>query len=283
MGERALMQTSSPSPDGSEQFRGIVSNLPAALYTTDADGVITYFNPAAAQLWGRSPVIGEDMWCGSWRLYWPDGTALPHSECPMAVTVKTGKPVRGAEAVCERPDGSRFPFTPFPTPMFDEAGKLSGAVNMLIELPLAPRTSAPPIARAGQRDVALASLFDQTARLVHRDDGMSPTQWAIMRYLSRSAHAREEAQVADYLGASPARIARDLSLMVRHGLVSRTSAPAMPDTLSLTEHGKQALHLDPLKRLARAIAQLPEERSAAFAECLESVADRLASGDDPQK
>jgi PAS domain S-box-containing protein len=281
------MQTTSPSSDGSEQFRGIVSNLPAALYTTDADGVITYFNPAAAQLWGRSPVIGEDMWCGSWRLYWPDGTALPHSECPMAVTVKTGKPVRGVEAVCERPDGSRFPFTPFPTPMFDEAGKLTGAVNMLIELPLATRTStpptAPPIARATQRDVALAALFDQTARLVHRDDGMTPTQWAIMRYLSRTARAREEAQVVAYVGASPASIVRDLSLLVRHGFICRTPAPPQPDTLFLTEQGRQALDLDPLKRLARAIAQLSEERSAVFAESLESVADRLASDGEPQK
>ena len=74
-------------------FFQIVQNLPVAVYSTDAAGRITFYNDAAASLWGRRPKLGEDWWCGSWRLYWPDGTPMAHDECPMAVTLKTGNAV----------------------------------------------------------------------------------------------------------------------------------------------------------------------------------------------
>ncbi len=70
----------------------------------------------------------------SWKLYWPDGTPLPHDQCPMAITLKEGRPVRGAEAVLERPDGTRVPFIPYPTPLYDPNGTLVGAINMLIDI-----------------------------------------------------------------------------------------------------------------------------------------------------
>ena len=65
--------------------RELLDALPAAIYTTDAAGRITYYNTAAVQLAGRRPELGSDEWCVSWRLYWPDGTSLPHDQCPMAV------------------------------------------------------------------------------------------------------------------------------------------------------------------------------------------------------
>jgi PAS domain S-box-containing protein len=119
---------------GDGRFRDIIEALPAAIYTTDQAGHITFYNEAAVAMWGRRPELGEDQWCGSWKLYWPDGTLLPHDECPMAVVLKTGKLVRGVEAVAERPDGTRVPFAPYPTPIFDASGELAGAVNMLVDL-----------------------------------------------------------------------------------------------------------------------------------------------------
>ena len=117
-----------------DHFRQIVEELPTALYMTDAAGRITYFNKAAAKLWGRAPKLGEELWCGSWKLFWPDGRPMAHEECPMALTLKTGRPVLGAQAIAERPDGSRFPFAPFPSPLFDTDGNVTGAVNMLFDI-----------------------------------------------------------------------------------------------------------------------------------------------------
>jgi PAS domain S-box-containing protein len=117
-----------------DQLRQILEALPAAVYTTDAQGRITYYNRAAAQLAGREPEIGKDEWCVTFRLYTPDGKEVPHHECPMATALKENRPVRGVEAMAQRPDGSLFPFLPFPTPIQDETGALVGAVNMLVDI-----------------------------------------------------------------------------------------------------------------------------------------------------
>src|SRR4051794_34164144 len=117
-----------------EQLRQVLDALPAAVYTTDAKGTITYYNRAAAELAGREPEIGKDEWCVTFRIYTPDGKLLPHDQCPMAVALKEQRPVRGVEAMAQRPDGTLFPFLPFPTPIKDEDGHVLGAVNMLVDI-----------------------------------------------------------------------------------------------------------------------------------------------------
>src|SRR5438045_7842610 len=116
------------------RFRALLDVLPAAIYVTDADGRITYYTQAAADLAGREPRLGTDEWCVSWRLYSMDGRPMRHDECPMAVALKENRAVRGAEAILERPDGTRIPFAPYPTPLRDASGRLIGAVNMLVDI-----------------------------------------------------------------------------------------------------------------------------------------------------
>ena len=103
----------------------LLEALPVAVYTTDAEGRITYYNKAAVELWGTSPKIGSDRWCGSWRLYWLDGRPMAHHECPMAVTLREGRPIRGVEAIAKRPDGTRVLFAPYPTPLRDGSGRIT--------------------------------------------------------------------------------------------------------------------------------------------------------------
>ncbi|WP_026617605.1 PAS domain S-box protein [Ensifer aridi] len=119
--------------ESERHMRDLLEALPAAVYTTDADGRITFFNKAAVEMAGRTPALG-DKWCVTWRLYRPDGTYLPHDQCPMAVTLKEDRPVRGEEAIAERPDGTRIPFIPYPTPLHDANGNLIGAINMLVDI-----------------------------------------------------------------------------------------------------------------------------------------------------
>lgn len=115
-------------------LRDLLDAVPAAIYTTDAVGRVTSCNQAAADLAGRTPELGSDRWCVSWRLYWPDGRLMRHDQCPMAQALREQRPVHGAEVVLERPDGMRVPIMPHPTPLFDENGRLIGAVNMLVDV-----------------------------------------------------------------------------------------------------------------------------------------------------
>lgn len=117
-----------------QHFRQLLDSLPAAIYATDADGRITFYNRAAIELSGREPQLGTDQWCVSWRLLLPDGTPLPHELCPMAVALKEDRPVRGVEIIAERPDGTRVSLLPYPTPLHDSTGALIGAVNMLVDI-----------------------------------------------------------------------------------------------------------------------------------------------------
>ena len=116
------------------QFREMIDTLPAAIYTTDAEGKLTHFNPAAVEFSGRTPQLGTDQWCVSWKLYHPDGRPMPHDECPMAIALKEGRIIKGAEAIAERPDGTRRWFTPYPTPIRDDQGNIVGGINMLLEI-----------------------------------------------------------------------------------------------------------------------------------------------------
>ncbi|AFL49822.1 PAS domain S-box-containing protein [Sinorhizobium fredii] len=118
----------------SSDFRAALDALAVAVYTTDADGFVTYCNPAAVSLAGREPELGQDRWCVSWKLRRPDGTPLPHDECPMAMALKGRQPIRGEELVAVRPDGSTALLLPHPTPIFDESGELTGAVNLLVDI-----------------------------------------------------------------------------------------------------------------------------------------------------
>jgi PAS domain S-box-containing protein len=95
--------------DSERHMRNLLEALPAAVYTTDAEGRITFYNRAAVELSGRTPQLG-DLWCVTWKLFNTDGTYLPHDQCPMAVALKENRPIRGVEAIAERPDGSRVPF-----------------------------------------------------------------------------------------------------------------------------------------------------------------------------
>src|SRR6266478_1831617 len=120
--------------DSERQLQDLIAAVPAAIYTTDAEGRITYFNQAAVELTGRTPTIGSDEWCVTWKLYHPDGRPLPHNQCPMAVALKEGRAIRNAEIVAERPDGTRVPFIPYPTPLRDGDGKIIGAINLLVDV-----------------------------------------------------------------------------------------------------------------------------------------------------
>jgi PAS domain S-box-containing protein len=148
--------------NGMAALEQALESLPVPIYLTDADGWVTYHNRACVDFTGRTPLVGGDRWCVSWKLFHADGRPLPHEHCPMAVAIREERPVRGAVAVAERPDGTRVMFTPYPTPLRDEAGEIVGAVNILIDLTDA-RQAASLRAQADRCRRLAQSMTDQQA------------------------------------------------------------------------------------------------------------------------
>ncbi|HEU0084070.1 MAG TPA: PAS domain S-box protein [Bradyrhizobium sp.] len=171
------------SRESEQHLQELLEAIPAAIYTTDAQGRITYFNQAAVELAGRTPTIGSDEWCVTWKLYWPDGTPLPHHQCPMAIALKEGRAIRNAEAILERPDGTRIPFIPFPTPLRDADGKVVGAINMLVD-----------ISERRQAETQQRLLLDE---LNHRTKNNMQMLQSLLYTASRTARSEEARRVLD--------------------------------------------------------------------------------------
>jgi two-component sensor histidine kinase/PAS domain-containing protein len=121
---------------GEWQFRRLLEKLPAGAYTCDPDGLITYCNPQAIQLWGRAPQLNHpvDRFCGSFKLFTTDGIPIAHDQCWMALALKRNQAYNGREIVIERPDGRRLTALAYANPIQDEARRLLGAVNVLVDI-----------------------------------------------------------------------------------------------------------------------------------------------------
>jgi two-component system CheB/CheR fusion protein len=116
------------------RYMNLIHSSPVAVYTCDKDGYIQLYNEAAVELWGCSPQFGKDKWSGAWKIFTPDGTLISPDAGPMAVTIKTGKPVSKQEIIIERPSGERRHVLAHPQPVFDENGELTGAINTLVDI-----------------------------------------------------------------------------------------------------------------------------------------------------
>jgi PAS domain S-box-containing protein len=136
--QKRLAEESRPDE---ERLWNLLAALPAAVYTTDRQGCITFYNETAAEIWGRRPELNKERWCGSFRILRPeDGLPMPLDQCPMAVALNQNRSVRGVEILIERPDGSRSHILPHPEPLRDDSGALVGAVNMMLDVTDRKRT-----------------------------------------------------------------------------------------------------------------------------------------------
>jgi PAS domain S-box-containing protein len=109
----------------------LFEQLPFAVYVCDRDGLVLRYNRRAAELWGRSPKLGDpdERFCGSYRMFRPDGSLLPHHQCPMADVLRTGVSVREQEVHIERPNGLRGIALVDIEAVRDGSGNIVGAVN----------------------------------------------------------------------------------------------------------------------------------------------------------
>jgi signal transduction histidine kinase/CheY-like chemotaxis protein len=132
-----LMAAADLTQRSERELRNLLENLPAGAYTCDADGLITYFNGAAQEIWGRSPTLNSptDRYCGSLRLFTsPGGEQLPHVESWVARTLRTNRGYNGQELIIERPDGKRRTVLAHANPLRNEFGNVVGAVNVLVDI-----------------------------------------------------------------------------------------------------------------------------------------------------
>jgi len=130
------MATDLDVSSGGSEFLRLLDKLPAAAYTCDTEGLITYFNQPALRLWGRAPKLRDpvDRFCGSFRLHSANGEPISHDNCWMALALRDDREYSEREITIERPDGEWLTVSASASPIHDKSGKLIGAVNVLFDL-----------------------------------------------------------------------------------------------------------------------------------------------------
>jgi PAS domain S-box-containing protein len=133
--ERKLIEEARRASE--ERYRTLFDLGPVAVYSCEASGVIRDFNRRAVELWGREPKPGDtdELFCGSQQLLRPDGTYLPHDQCPMAQVLSGKSPeARDMEIQIERPDGSRVMVIVNIRVLKNERGEITGAINCFVDI-----------------------------------------------------------------------------------------------------------------------------------------------------
>lgn len=201
----------------------LVEGLPAAVFTTDAEGLITHYNQAAVDLWHCRPTPGAPYWCGSWRLTGSDGRPMPDHECPLRQALAQGRPVLGLEAMIRRQDGTQIPVTHHSTPLRNEAGEVFGTVNMLVDLTERKATEQQLHASASELEHRIAErtqeLLTSQERLRALASELTLTEQRERRRLATDLHD----YLAQLVVASRLRISQ---------LIPRVGDPAISSTLT---------------------------------------------------
>jgi PAS domain S-box-containing protein len=174
----ALLNSALAAVESGNGYRAELDKIPIPIYITDAEGRVTYWNHACVEFAGREPQIGEDRWCVTWRLFTLDGEPLPHDQSPMARAIKEKRSIRTEIAIAMRPDGHRVAFRPYPTPLFDKSGQLTGAINLLIDV-------------SDEQAEALKEQAERCRRLANSTDDISARD--ILRTMARDYQQSSEA------------------------------------------------------------------------------------------
>ena len=217
----ARKQTEEALRASETRYRQLIHGLPAAFFVCDAKGRITFYNAAAVALWGREPDLARDRWNGAHRLFTTDGKRIPLIRSPIALAVREDEPIRGAELIVERPDGSRSHVLVFPDPIHDSAGTVIGAMSMQVDVTEVHRTTAALLVNEARLRAILNTVVDAIITINPRGTitGVNPATERMFGYGSGEMigqnvsmlmpapyHAEHDGYLANYQRTGQARI-----------------------------------------------------------------------------
>jgi PAS domain S-box-containing protein len=204
----------------------LFEQLPFAVYICDRNGLVLRYNRRAAELWGRSPKLRDsnERFCGSYRMFRPDGSLLPHHQCPMADVLRTGISVREQEVHIERPDGLRGIALVNIEAIRDSDGNIVGALNCFQDITERKRGEAQIVnlaREAEHRTKNILATVLATVRLSHSDSSVDLKQliegrinalanvhalFVQSRWTGAELHNLVTQELLPYLGEKEARV-----------------------------------------------------------------------------
>ncbi len=132
--EKAMLESSLRKSE--QRLRAILETMAEGVGVIDANGQMVYANPMAQQILGlqESEIKKRTYHDSQWQNLRLDGTALPPEEHPMAIMMRSGKPVYDHEIAVQPPQGKRIYFSINAAPMFDQSGELTGGIGTFMDV-----------------------------------------------------------------------------------------------------------------------------------------------------
>src|SRR5438128_2274075 len=152
-----------------KRYRALFDLVPVAVYTCDAKGLIQEYNQHAVELWGREPKRNDpsEKFCGSFKIFYPDGRPMPHHKCPMARALRgENLTATDLEILVEQSSGTRRNVLVSPTALRGAQGKIIGAINCLHDITVRKRTEN---ALRESEERSRAVIHQSTAGIVGTD------------------------------------------------------------------------------------------------------------------
>jgi PAS domain S-box-containing protein len=256
--------------ESEELYRTLFDSVPVAVFVCDRAAVILQYNRRAAALWGREPVRGVETHCGSWRLYRPDGSELPHEQSPIVEVLRTGVPALNVEVSIEQPDYSRVAALANFAALKDARGEITGAVTCFIDI--TDRKRAEESLRVAMADVERASRAkdDFLAALSH--ELRTPLTPVLMTAAALEGDPMLPAEVREQLAMMrrnielEARLIDDLLDITRISRGKLHIAPVAADIHLLLRHTAEIVRSEGLGKQVRIVFALDAARHHAMAD-----------------
>jgi diguanylate cyclase (GGDEF)-like protein/PAS domain S-box-containing protein len=111
------------------RFQLLLMGLGEGVYGVDMQGRTTFINPAALRMLGigAEDVLGREQHL-LFHHHHADGTAYPHTDCPISLTLVDGKPRHDEDEWFWRQDGSGFPVALTVTPLLKNGIRIGAVV-----------------------------------------------------------------------------------------------------------------------------------------------------------
>jgi PAS domain S-box-containing protein len=214
-----------------ERFRSAMNNMAEGLYTVDGQGMVTYVNPAAEEIfgWSSDELLGKKMHDLA-HYQRPDGTPFPASECPALGVLQSGVPLQEHQDHFIRKDGSFFPVVFSAAPL--KAGEKTVGLVVCFRDDSERRQFVETLeARISERTSELAQA---TKRLRELSATLLQTQDEERRRIARELH--------DGIGQDVAAIKMNLSGIARErAKLSESAGRALDENILLVEEASQQI------------------------------------------
>lgn len=116
-----------------ESYQQVINGLPIAICIIDGDGRIVALNERACETWGDRPAIGS-LYEAKVRVLAPDNRVFWDGVAPAMSVLRSGRGVENVEVNVRRPDGVVVPVLTTVSPLRNEAGQVSGAIEVFQDI-----------------------------------------------------------------------------------------------------------------------------------------------------